>query len=155
MDQNVKMRPKHPLFRNRAKLAKKTAFHVILNLLGTKKKKKPKQSTRYGEMKRYWQKIVLWIFSSLLRTKPLKHVKGTLYREARTLPKTCFMRYFPNVRQQNAKMQTKHPALRNVLSKICLLSVYELLTYEIGNTRAKHLLWRNRKKKTGVLIFFS
>ncbi len=105
-------------------------------------------------MKRYWQKIVLWIFSSLLRTKPLKHVKSTLYREARTLPKTWFMRLFPNLRQQNAKMQTKHLALRNVLSKTCLLSVYELLTYEIGNTRAKHFLWRNRKKKKQVFWFF-
>ncbi len=54
MDQNVKMRPKHPLFRNRAKLAKKNCVSCDFEFVRyQKKKKKPKQSTRYGEMKRY------------------------------------------------------------------------------------------------------
>ncbi len=40
MDQNVKMRPKHPLFRNRAKLAKKNCVLCDFEFVRYQKKKK-------------------------------------------------------------------------------------------------------------------
>ncbi len=66
MDQNVKMRPKHSLFRNRAKLAKKkkTAFYVILNLLGTKKKAKAKYPI-WGNETILTENCVMNLFQSL------------------------------------------------------------------------------------------
>ncbi len=65
MDQNVKMRPKHPLFRNRAKLAKKNCVLCDFEFVRYQKKKAKAKYPIWGNETILTENCVMNLFQSL------------------------------------------------------------------------------------------